>query len=127
MQTQKLKTLSILLATLLVGGLIGALLTGALVRNKLQDVRALASRDGFIAKMEEVIKPDSPEQQREVQQILSHYGTRIESITQHSKALLKHEMDSMTTALQEVVSPQQLAQLEKRRQLLGRISGHSPD
>ena len=109
------KPLSILLATLLIGALIGASVTGAIVRQRLDTVRAFASSDGFTAQLVKVIEPVSDEQQAAIEPLLRQAGRDIEDVVGVTRVEIFLVMEGLETALADHLTETQLQRLRDRR------------
>ena len=109
------KPLSILLATLLIGALIGASVTGAIVRQRLDTVRAFASSDGFTAQLIKVIKPVSDAQQAAIEPLLRQAGRDIEDVVGVTRVEIFLVMEGLETALADHLTEAQLQRLRDRR------------
>ena len=109
------KPLSILLATLLIGALIGASVTGAIVRQRLDTVRAFASSDGFTAQLIKVIEPVSDEQQAAIEPLLRQAGRDIEDVVGVTRVEIFLVMEGLETALADHLTETQLQRLRDRR------------
>ena len=109
------KSLSILLATLLIGALIGASVTGAVVRQRLDTVRAFASSDGFTAQLIKVIEPVSDEQQAAIEPLLRQAGRDIEDVVGVTRVEIFLVMEGLETALGDHLTEAQLQRLRDRR------------
>ena len=109
------KPLSILLATLLIGALIGASVTGAIVRQRLDTVRAFASSDGFTAQLIKVIEPVSDEQQAAIEPLLRQAGRDIEDVVGVTRVEIFLVMEGLETALADHLTEAQLQRLRDRR------------
>lgn len=110
------KSLSILLATLLIGALIGASVTGAIVRQRLDTVRAFASSDGFTAQLIKVIEPVSDQQQAAIEPLLRQAGRDIEDVVGVTRVEIFLVMEGLETALTDHLTEAQLQRLRDRRQ-----------
>lgn len=111
-----IKSLSILLATLLIGALIGASVTGAIVRQRLDTVRAFASSDGFTAQLIKVIEPVSDQQQATIEPLLRQAGRDIEDVVGVTRVEIFLVMEGLETALADHLTEAQLQRLRDRRQ-----------
>ena len=110
------KSLSILLATLLIGALIGASVTGAIVRQRLDTVRAFASSDGFTAQLIKAIEPVSDQQQAAIEPLLRQAGRDIEDVVGVTRVEMFLVMEGLETALTDHLTEAQLQRLRDRRQ-----------
>ncbi|WP_062269447.1 hypothetical protein [Endozoicomonas arenosclerae] len=121
-KSSKAKSLLILLATLMIGCLLGALVVGMVVRDKVQAARQFTYKDGFVVQIESVLEP-SVRQKKKLDPILNRYGEKVQAIFTRSRESLQFEMDAMMEELSTVVSEQQLDRLEHRRSRLQVLEG----
>ncbi|MGI9278836.1 MAG: hypothetical protein ACR2PX_04295 [Endozoicomonas sp.] len=121
-KSNKAKPLLILLATLMIGCLLGALAVGVVVRDKVQAARQFTHKDGFVQQIESVLEP-SARQKKKVDPIIHRYGEKVQTIFAGSRESLQQEMDAMMEELSTVVSEQQLDRLEHRRSRLQALEG----
>ncbi|KEQ13131.1 hypothetical protein [Endozoicomonas numazuensis] len=113
-KSNKARSLLILLATLMIGCLLGVLTVGMVVRDKVQTARQFTQKEGFVLQIESVLKP-SVRQQPKLNPILNRYSEKVQGIFALSRTSLQLEMDAMMEELSTVVSEQQLDRLEHRR------------
>ena len=121
MQNHKLKSLTLLFATLLIGFVLGALVMGVVVREKVQTARAFTTQDGFIQQVETLIKPTNARQKKTVDRVLQRYGARVESLFDSSRQELATEIDNMTLELTDVITSDQLSRLDEKRNQLDKV------
>ncbi len=110
-----LKPLSILLVTLLIGVLLGAALTGNLVRNRLENFRAFTSGDGFVTQLTGIIEPTSDQQLEAITPILESSGHEIKEIVRLSRFQIYSVIQDMETELTPHLSEAQIQVLQERR------------
>lgn len=109
------KSLSILLITLVIGALLGAALTGALVRKRLDSLTALGSPGAFVAELLTVLEPTSDEQRAAITPILRRTGTEIETLLEETRGRFNATMERMSLELAQHLSPEQKQKLRERR------------
>jgi hypothetical protein len=109
------KSLCILLATLLIGALLGATLTGAALRKRVESVTAMSSQGGFVAEIVEVIEPSSRQQLAAITPILDRAGKDIETLLGETRAKINVTMEHMTLELAPHLSQEQKQKLRERR------------
>ncbi len=104
------KSALILLATFLIGGVVGALISGAVVSQRLENLEGL--RTGFPRFMERIIEPGDEVQAAQIRAILGHTGQRIGSLRRAYYAELSSVVDSMRQQLYPVLTDEQKARLD---------------
>jgi hypothetical protein len=110
----KLKSGLILVSTLILGMILGSVITGSILRNRVFDrMDALRTERGFVDRIERIIQPD--ENQREkVNQILSRHFNRMEKIGAEMHKNFTALNDSLIQDLSEVLRPDQLEHFKSR-------------
>ncbi len=111
----KIKSIFLLLATLVIGLVSGATITGALVRERLDYIRSFSKSDGFVLRFSEMIAPLSDEQRAEVEPILEAAGQKIEVTFSESGQKVYAVVEKLEQDLIPYLSDEQIAQLQKRR------------
>jgi Spy/CpxP family protein refolding chaperone len=109
----KLKTSLIIIFTLVVGIVIGALLNRALMQNRVQRVLSMRRPNVFTHSYLEIIKPN-PDQTKQIREILERNGQVMEEIRSKSREDLESAMSAMMTELKSVLTPEQIRQLQDR-------------
>lgn len=110
------KSLTILLATLLVGVLAGATITGAVVRKRLENVRSFTSSEGFVVQFTDVLEPLTEEQRTAIEPLISDAGDDIEDLIKLSRLELFLIVDGLQNDLEPHLTPEQLQRLKDRRE-----------
>jgi hypothetical protein len=121
------KTGLIIVATLLIGILIGALGSGFMVHRFARRMADMRHRDMFVERMIELIQP-APEQEAEVRDILTRHAeefTKLADGFQEDTAAL---FDSLRSELDPVLTDEQKERMEERHERLGKFlrHGHRP-
>ena len=109
----KLKTSLVIVFTLIVGIVIGALANRALLQNRVQRVFSMRSPNAFVQSYLETIKPDAG-QEEQIQEILERNGQRISEIRSKSREDLESSMVAMMSELESVLIPEQIKRLEEK-------------
>ena len=114
--SDKAKAITTAIAVLLIGIAIGSLVVGpAVARHHFRHTERIHGREGFVAAMEGRIKP-SPDQAEAVKAILTKYGERLDALRAAQRKEAEAIFDSLDTELTPILTPEQKAQLESRRQ-----------
>jgi hypothetical protein len=110
----RLKSAGIIVATLIIGMVLGGLLTARIVQNRIDDVAALRSQKRFTRFIERSIEFENEDQRRQVSAILDTTADRMFEHLRSSRQEARTILDSARSQLGEVLSEQQMEQLEKR-------------
>lgn len=112
------KTVLILVGTLVLGMVLGALLTGLVVRHRLGHLDHLRTPSGFAQEMMQSIEPTGLDQKEALRKALSSHARRMRTIRERYRNELRAEVDSMHVAAEELLTPEQEQRLrEKMNQL----------
>ena len=112
-----IKAAVMLLITLILGILLGALGAGALSRQRSEQVQQLRRPPGFVAHMEEVIEPRDPAQRAKVEPILTFTAARNDTILQQANSQLHDALDAMRARLDPLLDAAQRDRLERATKL----------
>ena len=122
--SDKTKAITTAIVVLLIGVAIGALVVGpAVARHHMHRADRMHGREGFVAALEDRIKP-SPSQADTVKAILTKYGERLDALRATQRKEAEAIFDSLDTELAPILTPEQKAQLESRRQHAPPPEGH---
>lgn len=106
------KSAFILLATLVVGGVVGALATGAAFNNRVKEIESLRNRGGFAERMEAVIEPHDEAQRAQIRAVLERAHARYIEDRRSCGAAFAASTDSMRADLAPLLTPEQAERLE---------------
>ena len=107
----KTKTLLLLICTLLIGIILGALIHDAFLRNHVKRrFEHMRSSEGFIARFERIIEP-TEEQQSALQEILKRHFLKMNRFLHE----FPPQMDSLITDLETVLTDEQIKKLKESR------------
>lgn len=107
------KSILLLLATLVIGLLLGALANGYLVRQRLDRLGNLMTPDGFSARLEQVVKPTSEQQREALRKVLEGAAPKAIQIMRQSRQDMRALNDSVKAELEDILSGEQMARLEE--------------
>lgn len=110
----RMKSTLLLLATLVIGLVLGALINGYFVRQRLDRIGDLMTPAGFGGRIEEVIGPTSEEQREAVRRVLDAAAPQAVAIMRESRSRMRALSDSVRTELEAILSPEQLQRLDDR-------------
>jgi uncharacterized membrane-anchored protein YhcB (DUF1043 family) len=121
------KTVLIIVATLVIGILIGALGSGFMVHRFARRMADMRHREMFVERMMEVIEP-APEQEAEVRDILTRHAEEFTKLADGFHKDTAALFDSLRSELDPVLTDEQKERLEVRHERLGRFMkhGHRP-
>jgi hypothetical protein len=127
----RFKSAVLILVTLVIGGIIGALIHAQITERRFDRLDTLRSNRGFVRMIERSIEFDSPEQREQVLDIADETAVRLFETMQRTRRDTKAILDSTRQQLAEILSEEQLEQLEKRLlrrpdRLKGRRPGRRP-
>jgi hypothetical protein len=109
--TANAKSVVLLAATLVVGFTLGLFADATLVRGRRERIGELRRPPGFVAHMEEIIKPHSDAQRDSIRPILERVATQNGKIVSESRGHLKTALDSMNVALAPMLDAAQRERL----------------
>ncbi len=111
--TTRIETRSalILLATLLIGALLGALITGALAQRRISRVAEMRER-GFGMHIERVIEPRDEEQRKAIRAVLGVAAQRNQEIMRGAREQLGNQLRQMREELFPLLDEEQRQRLE---------------
>jgi len=109
----------IILATLLLGFVIGLLASGALARQRVRRLAEMRTRPGFSSRVEEVIRPIDDAQRDAIRRVLEEAGLRNTEIYSRTREDLRASLEQMREALEPLLTEEQLERLQR----LGRGQG----
>lgn len=106
------KSILLLIATLLIGLLLGALANGYFVRKRLDRLGNLMTPGGFGGQLEEVLRPNSEEQRRAIRDVLETAAPRAVDIMRRSREEMRALNDSVKEELGSILTEEQLLRLD---------------
>lgn len=108
------KSALLIVATLIIGALIGALVHARITDQRFDRLAAMRSHRGFARLIERSIEFESPEQRRAVLEIVDSTSARLFENMQRMRRETAVILDSTREKLSQVLSEEQMDQLEKR-------------
>jgi hypothetical protein len=108
------KSVLLLVVTLLLGIVLGGVLTGWWVQNRADRVRALRTPAGFVERVVERVEPTSAAQRDSVQMIARRTARQLERLRRTHRQQTMAVLDSMRTELRTVLSEEQISTLDRR-------------
>lgn len=116
----KTKGALILFSTLLIGVLIGALLSGWFVRDRL---RPIPHPRHFVRSTERLIAPQDEEQRQAVRAVLRRHTAALRELNAKHREALKEQLDATRAELAPLLSEEQLRRLDRRQRRFGELMG----
>jgi hypothetical protein len=108
----KVKTVLIIIITLIIGIALGAMLNRALLRHKIHRAFSMHKPDRFAYFMEEMIQPE-PEQKEQLRAILEKHSDRMEEMRKNFFSEMQAERESFLKELETILTPEQIKRLKK--------------
>lgn len=110
----------ILFSTLLIGVLIGTLLSGWFVRDRL---RPIPHPRHFVRSTERLIAPQDEEQRQAVRAVLRRHAAALRELNAKHRESLKEQLDASRAELVPLLSEEQLRRLDRRQRRFGELMG----
>jgi hypothetical protein len=117
------KTALIIIGTLLIGIVIGALGSGLVVHKFATRMAEMRHREIFVERIVELIDP-TPEQEPKVRDILTRHAEKFSELAEGFHEDASALLDSLRSELAPVLTEEQKARLEERRERFGRVFKH---
>ena len=109
----------LLLVTLVIGILLGALLQSSIRSNRMSHMRFLHDEEQFITQLETSIDPVSNEQAAQVHAILVEVSPEIMGTIQQHREAVRLQFTMLESRLQPVLDEEQQERLKRRLQVCG--------
>ena len=117
---EKTKGALILFSTLLIGVLIGTLLSGWFIRDRM---RPIPHPRYFVRSTERLIAPQDEEQRQAVRTVLRRYVAKLRALDAKHREALKEQLDAARVELAPLLSEEQLRRLDRRQRRFGELMG----
>jgi Spy/CpxP family protein refolding chaperone len=108
----KTKTSIILLSTLLIGILIGALISGSFRYRRAHQIDKMSHQEKFLKGMENIIKPDE-EQKKKIDKVLKQRYAQIAEIREKHMDEMMDILDSLKQDMNKILTEEQRQRLEE--------------
>ncbi|MCP2619797.1 hypothetical protein NLC35_00910 [Candidatus Aminicenantes bacterium AC-334-K16] len=109
----KIKTTLIILATLILGVILGAGLHRLYIQHRIKKIFTLQRPPIMARTLERVIQP-TPEQRIRIRRILHRHTQRLLEIRREYETKLRQEMTAIQREIDPILTPQQRKRLERR-------------
>ena len=111
------KSVLLLLATLVLGMVLGSLLTGAVNQRRLERLAEMRSARGMAFFLENAVEPESAEQREAIRAVLDDAAPRIAAAMQESRDRMRALTDSVRAELDPLLTPEQRERLDDRMRI----------
>ena len=130
----KTKSIIIIVATLIIGFVIGFLVNGQLTKGRIQNFVKQGTHDGFKMRFFDIIRPDEA-QKIGIEPILEEYAAKTHETVENFREEMKAEHDEMIKKLEPYLKEDQLLRLKDAQERFERHErmrpgpgpGHGPD
>jgi hypothetical protein len=112
--TASTKSALMLFSTLLIGMLLGSLLTGAVNNRRMRNLAEMRSARGFAIHLEEVVRPESEEQREAIRAVLDEAAPKFGDAMRESRERMRSLTDSVRAELDPLLTEEQRERLEER-------------
>ncbi|NNC65664.1 MAG: hypothetical protein HKN84_12830, partial [Gammaproteobacteria bacterium] len=110
----KTKSTLLLLATLVIGLVLGALINGYFVRQRLDRIGGLMNPGGFGEHIEAIIQPTNDEQREAIRKVLDSASPQALAVMRESRQRMRALNDSVKAELENILTEEQMERLEDR-------------
>jgi len=107
------KSALLLIATLVVGLLVGAVTTGSIVNLRRDELKAMRSPGGLTGMLERVIEPTDEAQRAQIRAVLEGSEARFSEALRECRGFHSAARDSMRADLDSVLTPAQQNRLDQ--------------
>ena len=118
----KLKTTFIVLCIFIIGVIVGAMLSRAILQSRVKKFMSMRTPAGFANMFENIINP-GPDQRKSIAEILDKYGKKISEDHEKFRDKILSNINSMKAELEPILTPEQVKRLGKRFSKMRRFSG----
>jgi hypothetical protein len=117
------KSIALLVATLLLGVVVGALLNAWWAHERFERIRRLRTPGGFEQIVTRTVQPTSPKQRQEIEAVVGRTAQRLDSLRTRHWREVRRLVDTMRTDLEPVLTEEQLSALDRRIEMHRRRPG----
>lgn len=123
MQTRT-KSALLLLAVLVLGIVIGMLVSGVLHNRRMDRIARIRTGPGIVQLVERAVQPESEEQRAQIHEIMEGAAPRFAEMFQRTQEEMRTLSDSVMSELEAILTPEQFENLEEH--MLMRRRGGPP-
>jgi hypothetical protein len=116
MQTRT-KSAFLLLAVLVLGMVIGILVSGVMHNRRMQRLARIRTGPGIAQLIERAVEPQSEEQRARIREVMKGAAPRFEQVFEHTQEELRALSDSVMAELEGILDPQQMEELERHMEM----------
>lgn len=109
----RLKMTFMIIITLALGIIIGAMLNRTLMQNRIRNMLSWRNPGHFVTLFEKIIEPDS-KQSKLIREALDKHAKRISKIRKNFHKKSKSEFEAMKKEIDSILTPEQKKRLEER-------------
>ena len=119
----KLKSTIVIVSTLLIGMVLGSVITAAFVKNRAFDrIAEMRNERGFVKRIERLIQPDE-DQKEKVREILVKHFDKMHQLGEEMRITFKTMNDSLIKDLEPILHSEQIERFKKRMKRMKRFEG----
>lgn len=111
------KSIALLVATLLLGIILGAVLNAWWARERFERLRRLRTPGGFEQIVTRTLEPTSPEQRRGIEAVVGRTAKRLDSLRAGHWRAVRATVDSMRVDLEPILTEEQIERLKRRTRM----------
>ena len=108
------KSIALLVATLLLGIVLGAVLNAWWARERFERLRRLRTPGGFEQIVTRSLEPTSPEQRQQIEAVVGRTAQRLDSLRARHWDVVRATVDSMRVDLEPILTDEQRESLTRR-------------
>jgi hypothetical protein len=116
MQTRT-KSAFLLLTVLVLGMLIGILVSGVMHNRRMQRIARIRTGPGIAQLVERAVEPVSEEQRARIRQIMEGAAPRFEQVFQRTQEEMRALSDSVMAELEAILAPEQMVELRRHMEM----------
>jgi len=119
----KLKSILVISATLIIGMILGSLITATFIKNRAFDrIADWRTERGFVQRIERIIQPDDT-QKEQIKQILIRHFEKMHKLGEKMRLNFGAMNDSLIKALEPVLRPDQITRFKQKMERMKRFGG----
>lgn len=119
----KLKSILVISATLIIGMILGSLITAAFIKNRAFDrIADWRTERGFVQRIERIIQPDDA-QKEQIKHILIRHFEKMHELGEKMRFNFEARSDSLIKDLEPVLRPDQITRFKERMERMKRFGG----
>lgn len=108
------KSVLLLVATLAIGVVLGAVSNAWLAQQRFERIREMRQSGGFERMLIETIQPTSDDQRVRIDSVVGRSAQRMRSLRRSHRHDVRRVVDSMRTALAPILTDEQMDRLDRR-------------